>query len=76
MCLAATTGGPWFARALHLGLSSPAPARNRQQEKQRCSVKETHVGDGIAARSTHVGESNLKSIEHLKDQREDSADQA
>jgi hypothetical protein len=70
------TGGPWFAPGPHLGLGSPAPARNRQQEKQRCSMKETQMGNGIAAGSTYVQDSNLKSIEHLKDQREDSTDQA
>lgn len=75
VCLAATTGGPWLARGPNLRLCSPAPTRNRQQEKQRCSVKETHVGDGIAARSTHVEKMYVKSIEGPKDQREDSADQ-
>jgi hypothetical protein len=64
-----------FPRGLSLGLCSPAPARNPQQEKQCCSVKETQVRNGIAAGSTHVEEMYVKSSEHPKDQREDSADQ-
>ena len=64
-----------FART-SLGLCSPAPTRNRQQEKQPGTVKETHVGNGTAAGSAHVGRNYAKSSEHPKDQREDSADQA
>ena len=64
-----------FPRGLHLGLCSPAPTRNPQQEKQCCSMKETQVRNGIAAGSTHVEEMYVKSREQPKDQREDSADQ-
>jgi hypothetical protein len=38
-------------------------------------MKETQVRNGIAAGSTHVEEMYVKSREHPKDQREDSADQ-
>jgi hypothetical protein len=46
-----------------LGLWSPAPTRNRQQEKQRSGVKETQVGNGVAARSTHVRRNQVNSSE-------------
>ena len=59
-----------------LGLCSPAPARNRQQEKQRSAVKKTRVRNGNASRNTHEGRNPVKSSEHPKDQRKDSADQA
>jgi len=57
-----------------LGLCSPAPARNRKQEKQRGTVKETQVRNGTSTRKTQ--DHDLESSEHSKDQREDSADQA
>jgi hypothetical protein len=59
-----------------LGLRSPAPARNCQQEKQRGTVKEAQVGNGTAARKTQGGRNKFESSEQSKDQREDSADQA
>ena len=46
-----------------LGLCSPAPTRNCQQEKQRCSVKETQVVNGVAAGSTNMDEVDVESIE-------------
>jgi hypothetical protein len=64
-----------FART-RLGLCGPAPARNRQQEKQRTTVKKTRIGNGRAARNTHEGRNLVKCGEHSKEQREDSADQA
>src|SRR5271169_4359208 len=59
-----------------LGLWSPAPTRDRQQEKQRSGVKETQVGNGVAARSTHLWQNHVESKQRPKDQREDGADQA
>jgi hypothetical protein len=50
-----------------------APACNRQHEKQHSTVKETQVGDGIAARDTQEGWNLIKSREQAKNQREDSA---
>jgi hypothetical protein len=52
-----------------------APACNRQHEKQHSTVKETKVGDGIAARDTQEGRNLIKSCEQAKNQREDRADQ-
>lgn len=59
-----------------LGFWSPAPTRNRQQEKQRSGVKETQVGNGVAARSAHVRRNHVESKQRAKDQREYGADQA
>jgi hypothetical protein len=39
-------------------------------------VKETHVRNGIATRSTHEGRNPIKYSEQPKDQREDKTDQA
>jgi hypothetical protein len=61
---------------ISLGLCSPARARNRHQEKQRITVKETDVGNGTTAKSADVERIYVKNSEHPKDQREDSADQA
>ena len=58
-----------------LGLCSPAPARDREQEEQRGTVKESRIRDRNAARSTHVGRIHVKSSCQSKDQRESSADQ-
>jgi hypothetical protein len=41
-----------YVRANCLALCSPAPARNRKQEKQRGTVKETRVGNVSATRNT------------------------
>jgi hypothetical protein len=49
-----------------------APACNRQHEKQHSTVRETQVGDGIAARDTQEGWNLIKSCEQAKNQREDS----
>jgi hypothetical protein len=54
-----------------LGLCSPAPARNSQQEKQGGTVKETHVGNRTAAGSPHMGRNYVKSSKRPKEQREE-----
>ena len=70
----ASGGTMGFART-RLGLCSPAPARDREQEEQRGTVKESRIRDRNAARSTHVGRIHVKSSCQSKDQRESSADQ-
>ena len=49
-----------FARS-SLGLCRPTPTRDRKQEKQRGTVKETHVGNVGATRNTKGGRKHFES---------------
>jgi hypothetical protein len=59
-----------------LGLRSPAPTRDRQQEKQHGTVKEAQMGNGAAAVNTNQGRNYIKYGESPKDQCKDGTDQA
>lgn len=52
-----------------LRLCSPAPARNRQQEKQLRTVQETYVADGIAPGARYVQRVYAERIQNPKEQR-------
>jgi hypothetical protein len=56
------------------GLCVPAPARNRQQEKQFRTAQEAREINVIATTDGEIND--MKTTDYPQDQREDSADQA